>query len=115
MADRHYNLEYLQSISGGDQDFVQDMILTFISDVPNELIKLRKLVIEENWQRVGEDAHKFASSLLFLGLDELKLIAVEIEESGLSRNRLDHIPLLLDQLDKGCAQIIAELKRDYNV
>lgn len=115
MEEVNYNLDYLHSISGGDQEFVIDMIRTFIVDAPAEIQKIKGLVIDKNWQKVGEEAHKFASSLLFLGLGKLKLVAIAIEESGINKRDTDKINGLLDQLETGCNQIIAELKRDFNV
>jgi HPt (histidine-containing phosphotransfer) domain-containing protein len=114
MAEKEYSLDYLNSISGGDQEFVKDMVQTFISNAPEEINKIRNMVIAKNWQKVGEDAHRFASSLLFLGLDKLKTLATEIEEMGLQQNNVHHIPALLDQLEQGCGQIIEQLKRDFN-
>jgi len=113
MAEKAYNLDYLESISGGDQEFVKDMILTFISNVPEDLKKLKSFAADKNWRQVGEDAHRFASSLLFLGLNELKKTANVIESMGLDQNNVDLIPNLLDQLEKSCYQIIEELKRDF--
>jgi HPt (histidine-containing phosphotransfer) domain-containing protein len=115
MAEQSYNLDYLNSISGGDKDFVVDMIVTFIHNAPEDLDKIKNYLADENWDKVGEDAHRFASSLLFLGLNDLKAIANRIEEMGLERNNIHHIPALLSQLEKGCYQIIEELKRDFNV
>jgi HPt (histidine-containing phosphotransfer) domain-containing protein len=115
MAEKHYNLDYLNSISGGDQEFIKDMLETFTTNVPEELIKIKGLVENENWRKVGEDAHKFASSLLFLGLDQLKSIATQIEEFGLNHENVEMIPKLLAELEEGCNQLILELKRDFNV
>jgi HPt (histidine-containing phosphotransfer) domain-containing protein len=115
MTEKAYNLDYLESISGGDQEFVKDMVQTFITNVPEELSKLKSLAASENWQQVGEDAHRFASSLLFLGLNALKKSANEIETMGLKEINVHLIPTMLDQLEKGCYQIIEELKRDFTV
>lgn len=115
MTEKHYNLDYLNSISGGDQEFVLDMLQTFVTNVPEELSKIKDFVIAGNWQKVGEDTHKFASSLLFLGLNNLKVIATQIEEMGLNRKDTNSIPELLHLLENGCNQVILELKQDFNV
>lgn len=115
MTERSYNLDYLENISGGDPDFVKDMIHTFIINVPEDLEKIKNWVTIKNWQKVGEDSHRFASSLLFLGLDNLKTIANTIEDLGIKQSDVDNIPALIDQLEKGCYHIIDELKRDFNV
>jgi HPt (histidine-containing phosphotransfer) domain-containing protein len=115
MTEKSYNLDYLENISEGDQEFVKDMIQTFIINVPEDLDKIKSWVKNKNWQKVGEDSHRFASSLLFLGLDNLKRIANTIEELGIKQSDVNQIPDLLDQLEKGCYQIIGELKRDFPV
>ncbi len=115
MTEKSYNLDYLENISGGDQEFVNDMIQTFIINVPEDLEKIKNWVKNKNWQKVGEDSHRFASSLLFLGLDNLKQIANTIEELGIKQSDVTQIPDLINQLEKGCFQIIEELKRDFNV
>jgi HPt (histidine-containing phosphotransfer) domain-containing protein len=115
MTEKKYNLDYLNSISGGDQDFIKDMLETFVTNVPLELGKIRNLVVDENWQKAGEDAHKFASSLLFLGLHDLRAIAIQIEDYGTGQENVDQIPQLLNQLEEACSQLIIELKHDFNV
>ena len=115
MDEKQYNLEYLDSISGGDQEFVIDMIRTFVMNVPEELNKIQKFVETENWTKAGEESHKFASNLLFLNIERLKVIAIEIEEKGLGLSEVNTIPVLYKQLRKGCFEVIEELKHDFNV
>lgn len=110
---REYSLDYLESISGGDKAFVEDMLRTFIASVPEELKKLEKLIQEENWRKVGEEAHKFGSNLLYLELDELKRLTIKIESYGLDGEHLDEIPQLFQELKNGCNNIITILKKDF--
>jgi HPt (histidine-containing phosphotransfer) domain-containing protein len=91
------------------------MVQTFITNVPEDINKIKNWASMQNWQKAAEDSHKFASSLLFLGLDNLKNIANTIEVLGIKNEGVDQIPSLIDQLEKGCYQIINELKRDFNV
>ena len=112
---KHYRLDYLNSISGGDESFIVDMVQTFIANVPEELNKIKGFVNQKNWNKAGQIAHKFASNLLFLEIEELKLIAIEIEENGINETNIEKIPDLIEKLETGCYQIIDELKRDFNV
>ena len=114
-VEKHYSLNYLNSISGGDESFILDMIATFISNVPEELGKIKGFINQKNWNKAGQTAHKFASNLLFLEIEELKLIAIEIEENGLNETNIEFIPDLVEKLETGCYQIIEELKRDFNI
>lgn len=112
---KQYNLDYLVSISEGDEEFIKDMVGTFIEDTPAELGKLKELINAKSWTKVGEQAHKFSSSLMFLGLENLKAISYQIEISGLENKNTELIPALLDELEAGCFNIIEELKHDFNV
>lgn len=113
--EKHYSLEYLHSISGGDENFVIEMIQTFISEVPEELNKIKIFVQQKNWVKAGQTAHKFASNLLFLEIKDLKNMAIQIEENGINNVNTDAIPELSEKLEYGCYQIIDELKRDFNL
>lgn len=109
-----YSLNYLKSISGGDEEFIQDMIQTFVNTVPEELLKIKSLIDQENWVKTGETAHKFGSNLLYLELDDLRGIITSIENYGLEMEHTDEIPVLFDKLSKGCSQIIDQLKKDFD-
>jgi len=110
---KKYSLEYLKSISGGDEDFIKDMIQTFVNTVPEELMNIKVFIEEKNWIKGGENSHKFGSNLLYLELDELKEIIVKLENYGLEMEHIDEIPVLFDKLSVGCFYIIEELKRDF--
>ncbi len=112
--EKHYSLEYLQSISCGDDNFILDMMQTFIAEVPKELNKIREFVNQKNWINAGKTAHKFASNLLFLENEELKSIAIQIEENGINQINIDKIDELTYKLEAGCSIIIEELKRDFS-
>ena len=114
MPDIKYSLDYLNSISGGDNDFVKEMIQTFLSNVPVELVNMRQLIEKSDWPIVGSEAHRFASNLVFLELNTLRNIAVQIEEMGTNQKHTDQIPGLFLQLEEGCNQIIRKLQNDFS-
>jgi HPt (histidine-containing phosphotransfer) domain-containing protein len=110
---KKYSLEYLKSISGGDEDFIKDMIQTFVNSVPDELVKIKDMIDQSNWYKAGEIAHKFCSNLLYLELEYIKEIASKIETLGLSMEHTEQIPVLFDKLNQACSEIIQELKKDF--
>lgn len=111
---KNYSLEYLESISGGDKEFIKDMLQTFVKTVPEELKKIQQSIQNSNWKKAGEEAHKFGSNLLYLELNELKNIIITIETYGLEMEHTEEIPVLFDKLSAGCYQIIEQLKNDFD-
>ena len=110
---KNYSLEYLKSISGGDQEFIDDMIQTFVNSVPEELERIKNFMEQSNWLKVGEEAHKFCSNLMYLELESIKEIAGEIETLGLAVEHTEQIPVLFVKLTNACLEIIQELKKDF--
>ncbi|NJO69987.1 MAG: Hpt domain-containing protein [Bacteroidetes bacterium] len=80
MSIRRYNLSYLHEISGGDEDFILDMVSTFVNNSPLELSEMNSLADEKKWLVLGEHAHKFAPGLQFLGLVSLRPVINQIED-----------------------------------
>ncbi len=115
MSTKSYNLSYLKEISGGDEEFILDMIQTFIENTPIEIATLRNYIKEEKWDLLGENAHRFAPSLQFLGLVSLRPVINQIEDFSFNRKNLDQISSLIDKLDTECNLVSEELKNDYNL
>jgi HPt (histidine-containing phosphotransfer) domain-containing protein len=115
MGMRRYNLSYLNEISGGDEEFILDMIQTFILNSPVEIALLKSLASEKKWDLIGENAHKFAPGLQFLGVIALRPVINQIEEFSFSRKNLEQIPVLIEKLGAECHLVSEELKKDFNL
>lgn len=72
------DLDYLQKLSKGKKDFVQEMIHTFLVENPKEIELLEKAIRSENVDDIRQTAHFLQSSIPFVGLD--KIIEEEVYE-----------------------------------
>jgi len=61
------DLTYLNEISGGDKEFIAEMIETFLEETPKDIAELEKLLATENWAGIGLVAHKLKSSIKMFG------------------------------------------------
>lgn len=112
---RRYNLTYLKEISGGDEDFILDMIQTFVSNAPSDIAHLKKLAAKGDWNELGENAHKFAPGLQFMGIVSLRPVINQIEDFSFARKNLAEIPGLLQKLESECQMVSEELKQDFKI
>lgn len=113
MGAKSYNLSYLNEISGGDKDFITDMIQTFVNNSPNEIADLEHYAEAGEWDKLGEYAHKFAPGLQFMGVVSLRPVINQIEDFAFKRNNLDKIPELIVRLKAECSQVCDELRETY--
>ena len=75
-----FNTKYLEEVSGGNQQFILEMLQIFLSRTPEAFEILRKSVQEEDWETIGFYAHKLKATYAYVGLEELKKVLIEIEQ-----------------------------------
>jgi hypothetical protein len=69
---RLYDLSMVQSVSGGDEGFIQRMVALFIETVPQNVQDLKKAMLEEDWEQVGKTAHKLKSTIDSMGIKSIR-------------------------------------------
>lgn len=74
------DLTFIKEISDDDQDFINDVLNTFLSEMPKDIAQMNQAVTDQDIIMIGKVAHKTKSSLQTLGLFELKELALKIEQ-----------------------------------
>lgn len=77
---KYVSLDYLLELSGGDTDFILDMILTFLNTAPGYMTDFELLREQKDWYKMSRAAHKFKSSFSVIGSDSLTGYASAIEK-----------------------------------
>ena len=113
MEHKLYNLKKLDEIAQGDQNFVREMVVTFVENVSAEIDSIQSLKSLEKWTEIAETAHKLASNFAYLGADKLQALSADIEKSVLN----DHILTgIADKTEKMCEDgilLINQLKKKF--
>ncbi len=107
---QYIDMSYMASLSDGDHQFMRDMIETFLRDAPVITEKMTIHSNHEEWKPVGDLAHKFKTSLMFMGINSLHDTIRKIENSAHNDENKDHIPAMVEQVNDTCKHAITELK-----
>ena len=108
-ADKITDLSYLRKMSSNDESFIQEMVTSFIEKTPEIIAQIKQANKDENWQEVGEIAHKLKPNLAFMGIDSLKKLILEIEANANNKSNTKDIPDLIEKLTSSVKVAIAEL------
>ena len=92
------DLTYLQEITGGDPDVMQEMLDLFIRDIPAQLETVKEFYDQKNYKGVGSEAHKLKPTLQYIGNTEMYELIKQIEFSGKNETDVDQIAELLDRM-----------------
>lgn len=74
------DLTFIKQISDNDQEFINDVLNTFLNEMPKDIAQMNQAVNNKDIVTIGKMAHKTKSSLQTLGLFELKELALKIEK-----------------------------------
>jgi hypothetical protein len=109
---RLYDLSMVQSVSGGDEGFIQRMVALFIETVPQNVQDLKKAMQEEDWEQVGKTAHKLKSTIDSMGIKSIRQEIRTVEANARQKESLQDIPSLVTNIDAVIQECIGQLKAE---
>lgn len=107
--DKIYSLEYLETISGGNQEFLIDCLKTFISSVSGKMNELKVAVATNDLKDIGAIAHNIKPSFEMLE----NAIAKDICNKLTYEAETSDIPELAAVLNSEFKAIETALKQDF--
>ncbi len=112
-ASKSYDLNELINLSKGDIHFYNKTLASFVSTSEKVLSNIRKHLEHEQWQDLGEQAHKIISSARFFGLSDIANICVQIEDNTIRRKNIEVVPDMVGNLIKKMGIVLPQLKNEY--
>lgn len=103
------NLDNLNSIAGGDEEFKKELIGIFLEQIPTFLKNMSELYIQNNFEKLGREAHTAKSSVLIFGMENTGNLLKDIELSANNKNTSKIAPAL-NQVEIDLNLAITELE-----
>jgi HPt (histidine-containing phosphotransfer) domain-containing protein len=110
---KQYNLSYLEELAAGDTQFIRNIVLQLITEIPVFLQEISIALDEKKWEEIAYLVHKFGSNLSVIGIDDIYEKVNRLEILSKSKTNLEEIPELVDILVKRCESAINSLKKDF--
>lgn len=111
MSDNQlYNLEQLEAMASGDTVFINKMVSMFIDLTPEVISRMRDGFAADDLEDMGAAAHKIKPSIDMMGIKVLHQKIRDLEQYGKTRQNLDQIPGLLNDVTNTLEEVIEQLK-----
>jgi HPt (histidine-containing phosphotransfer) domain-containing protein len=110
-----YNLDKINEMADGDEEFINSVISVFLEEVPDDLKGLEVALEEKNYEQVYQLAHKIKPNVDLLGMEQTRAAALEIETLGKSEANMNEIRKIFPILKKDIHQVVSELKKDFSL
>lgn len=101
---------YLKSMSEGNDEFVLEMLAIFFEDTPPLIDNLSKAVIEKDWKKMTQLAHKYRSPLALLGLKSLEESMRKIEYQAKLEEGIDVVKTEFEFAKEQTNKVLEEVK-----
>lgn len=79
MDYKFINIEYLDSVSGGDPDIINEIVIMFKDQVLEIYSGMRSHLSDKNYKSLGLLAHKAKSSVAIMGMNDLASMLKTLE------------------------------------
>ena len=92
------DLTYLNTVSGGDNSFIKDILQLFLLHTMPDAELLSKHIEAKDWHMVSSAAHKIKSSVTMLGNGKAIELVTFIELSAKNNEHVDELKSSYEQL-----------------
>lgn len=111
---QYINLNYLNELSEGNDDFKREMIATFLERVPYYIEEFKILKASKDWPNLQFFAHKAKSTFQMMGVQKLADDAALIELYCKEGIREKEIEVLLNNMAPNFISAVKEFRAEMN-
>jgi len=109
--DNHpLDLSYLTEMVGHNPEFMIEVFDTFIEQTPFYLAELEDAISRENWDKVGNCAHKIKPTFSYIGRNDVKDFVHTIEHNARNKIAVEQIAVDFERLKAFLVEIYAQLE-----
>ncbi len=106
---KYIHTKHIDAIANGDKEFLNELVDIFLSQIPEFVSNMTRLLAEKNWEMLAREAHTAKSSVLTFGMDDtgklLKNIQLEAEA-----NKLDELSKMVHSAVEQIEAAVPELQ-----
>lgn len=108
--EKLYDLEQLNAIAAGNEDFVIKMVSMFLEMTPGLVGRIEAGLQTQDWPEVRSAAHKMKPSVDMMGVKSLHDVVRSIEVNAKTETNLEQIPELYFKLSDTLENVYEQLR-----
>lgn len=110
--NQYTDLTYLNEISGGDKDFINEIVELFLNQMPQSVQEMKDAYDNDDPVKLGEVAHKAKPSAIYVGNKELETKLKTLQELKEKKQFDNNTASLLNEVEQLSQHVIEELKQN---
>jgi HPt (histidine-containing phosphotransfer) domain-containing protein len=110
MNYRFINIEYLESVSGGDKEIVSELVGLFRDQIVEITNEMRSYYSRDDYHSLGMLAHKAKSSVAIMGMTDLANMLKTFELEGKEGKNRESYESYINRYEKDSNEAVKELE-----
>jgi HPt (histidine-containing phosphotransfer) domain-containing protein len=110
MSDKLYNLDFVNSMAGGNQDFINQLLTLFVDSVPESIDLINKHYANNDLDNLAKEAHKLKSTINTVQIPSFIEKIKEIEMIGKTGEGLEKLPGLIAEFNEVMPKAVEQVK-----
>lgn len=110
MDYKFINMEYLDSVSGGDPSIINEIVTIFKEQSAEIYNEMKSLLAEKNYISLGLLAHKAKSSVAIMGMEEMATLLKTFELQAKDGREIQLYGSYLEKFKHDTGEAIRELE-----
>ncbi len=110
MTNKLTDLSYLEEMSGGSVEIIQEMLKLFVQQLPEATANLNHFYNSKDWHNLAETAHSLKSSLKIIGVDNLASSIERLEQMAKNSESVEKYSSIIEEFEIGSVAAVGELR-----
>ena len=107
-----FDLAYLRSVSDNNEEFLREMIQTFVETIPPVLREMESCLSEKKWMKLSRLAHQIKPSFSLMGIEALGKTVIYIEANAGQQTNLQELKRTTRTFIEACTGVINDLQKE---
>ena len=108
------DLSYLNEISDGSNELINDLVYLFFKQIPEYQIALNDYYDKKDWDNLSRIAHKAKSAILMVGMKDLANKLKKLEENAKEGRNINEYQEIIAKFVRESNTAVKELKEIRN-
>lgn len=109
MDYKFINTEYLDSVSGGNNEIILEIVVMFSEQVIEFKDQMKVLLAEKNYKALGLLAHKAKSSVAIMGMESLARLLKTFEQQAMDGKETEKYESYITMFADETSEAVKEL------
>ena len=114
-TEQLFDMSYVNKICRNNPDAIKKMVTVFINTIPAAIDEIKQLYERQDYDAVKKTTHRIKPVIMYYAIVKAERIILDIEKMAKNRLWLDGLGNKIEVLKNTVAEVVTEMKKEFNI